>query len=65
METTAQKQNIKNALKEISHHKKSIGKAAVECNVSLWEMLSFLKEKNIDWTDYSKKDLEKDLELLQ
>ena len=60
-----QKWKVENALREISQHKKSIGKAATECNVSLWEMLNLVKEKNVDWTGYSKEDLYKDLELLQ
>ena len=59
-----QKWKIENAIKEVSQHKKSVGKAAIECEVSLWEMLSILKEKNVDWTGYSKEDLEKDLGLL-
>lgn len=45
-------------------HKISIGKAAEECGLYLWEMLDFLKENNIDWTNYSKEDLEKDLGVL-
>lgn len=60
-----QKWKIENALKEISQHKISIGKAAKECNISLWEMLNLAKEKNIDWTGYSKEDLDRDLKLLQ
>jgi len=59
-----QKWKIENAIKEISEHKKSIGKASLECNISLWEMLNLIKQKNIDWTGYSKEDLEKDLGLL-
>ena len=56
---------IEYALKEISQHKKSIGKAAKECNISLWEMLSLVKKNNVNWTEYSEEDLEKDLKLLQ
>ncbi|MEK6856867.1 MAG: UPF0175 family protein [Nanoarchaeota archaeon] len=60
-----QKWKIENALKEISHRRISIGKAAKECNLSLWEMLDLVKKSNVDWTGYSKEDLEKDLELFQ
>ena len=60
-----QKWKIENALKEISQHKKSIGKATKECNISLWEMLDLVKRNNVNWTGYSEEDLEKDLKLLQ
>jgi len=60
-----QKWKIENALKEISQHKISIGKAAKECNISLWEMLDLVKRNNVNWTGYSEEDLEKDLKLLQ
>ena len=56
---------IKNALENIGLHRLSMGKAAKECNISLWEMLDLVKAKNIDWTGYSKEDLEKDLKLLK
>ena len=56
---------IKNTLEEIALHKISIGKAAKECGISLWEMIELVKEKNVNWTGYSKEDLEKDLSLLQ
>lgn len=56
---------IENALEEIKLHKKSIGKAAEECGLSKWEVLELLKEKNIDWVDYTKEDLERDLDELK
>ena len=56
---------IKNALGDIALHNLSVGKAAKECDVSLWEMLELVKENNIDWTGYSKEDLEKELKLLK
>ena len=64
MKTKIQTWKIENAIKEVSQHKKSIGKASVECSLSLWEMLNLLKEKNVNWTNYSKEDLEKDLEMI-
>lgn len=60
-----QKWKIENALKEISQHKLSIGKAAKKCNVSIWEMLNLVKDNSINWTGYSKEDLEADLKLLR
>lgn len=58
---SVQEWKIENALEEIKQHKKSIGKAAQECGIPEWEMLGLLKEKNIDWTEYTKEDLERDL----
>ncbi len=54
-----------NALELLSKHQISLSKAAEECSITLWEMLDLVKEKNIDWTDYSKEDLEKDLKELE
>ncbi len=56
---------IQNALKKITSHKVSLGKAAAECGILVWEMLELLKERNIDWTGYGKDDLEKDLALIK
>ena len=56
---------LKNALENLKLHKTSISKAARDCNISLWEMIELVKEKNVDWTGYSKEDLDKDLKLLK
>ncbi len=56
---------IKNALENLAAHKISIGRAAKECGVTLWEMLDLAKEKNINWTGYDEEDLKKDLSLLK
>lgn len=56
---------IENTLESLAKHKISLSKAAEECNITLWEMLNLIKEKNIDWTGYSKEDLEKDLKKLE
>jgi len=56
---------IETALEKIQEKKCSIGKAAQECNISIWEMFDLVKEKEIDWVDYSKEDLEKDVELIK
>lgn len=55
---------IEGALDELKEHKISIGKAAKLCGLSLWELLDLVKQKNIDWTGYSKEDLERDLKAL-
>ena len=56
---------LENCIEEIKEHRMSIGRAAEECEISLWEILKILKEKNIDWTDYDKEDLERDLAILE
>ena len=56
---------IKEVLEKIASHKLSVGRAAEECDISLWEMIDLVKAKNIDWTGYSKEDIEKDLKLLK
>lgn len=52
---------IENVLEKIIIHRKSIGKAAEEFDISKWEILDLVKQRNIDWTNYGKKDLKKDL----
>ena len=52
------------ALEKVREHKISIGKAAEECGISLWEMLDLVKQKDIDWVGYSEKDLKKDIRIL-
>jgi predicted HTH domain antitoxin len=56
---------LHHALEQIATHKMSVGKAAEDCGVDMWEMFALVKEKNIDWTGYSDEDLQKDLVLLQ
>ena len=56
---------IQISLENLRKHKISIGKAAEECNLPLWEMFDLVKENNIDWTGYSKEDLERDLKVLE
>lgn len=56
---------IQNSIERLKEHKISIGKAAEECGLSLWEMLDIARENNIDWTGYSKEDLERDLRLFE
>ena len=60
-----QEEKTKNALDMVARHKTSIGKAAEECGVPVWELLELMKDRNIDWTGYSEDDLEKDLKLLK
>ena len=56
---------IQNTIEEIATHKISLGKAAEECSLSIWELLEILKEKNIDWVGYNEEDLKKDLKALE
>jgi predicted HTH domain antitoxin len=43
----------------------SMEMAAELCKISISDMLTFLKKRNIDWTGYDKKDLERDIILLK
>ncbi len=56
---------IQNALERLREHKISIGKAAEECDISLWEMLDIARGNNIDWASYSKEDLKRDIKVLE
>ena len=56
---------IQNVLEKLREHKISIGKAAEECQISLWEMIDIVKENNTDWTAYSKEDIERDIKVLE
>ncbi len=56
---------IQNALEEIATHKISVGKAAEECGISIWEIFDIIKERNIDWVGYSGEDLKRDLEIIE
>lgn len=62
---SVQEWKIENSLEEIKLHRKSIGKAAEECGISKWEMLDLVKQRNIDWTNYTQEDLKKDLSKLE
>ena len=55
---------MQNALEKLREHKISIGKAAEASGLSLWEMLEIVKANKIDWTGYSKDDLERDIKIL-
>ena len=52
-------------LNKLRQHRISIAKAAKECWLSLSEMIDVVKENKIDWTGYSKMDLERDLKILK
>ncbi|GEM_PF-256449 len=53
------------ALKDLQEHKISIGLAAKRASLNLWEMLDLIRQKNINWTGYSKEDLEKDFKAME
>lgn len=59
--TSLQEWNRERALGLLRRGKISIGKAAEECGLSLWEMLEVVKAKQINWTGYSQEELEHDL----
>ena len=56
---------IEDALEQIAAHRISVGKAAEDCSLTIWEMLDLCKEKNIDWTGYSEDELLQDLQQLK
>ena len=56
---------IENTLTKLSQHKISIGKAAEECKITIWELLDLVRERNADWTGYSEEDIERDLKVLK
>ncbi len=60
-----QEWRIEHYMGKVREKKLSVGKAAEECHLSLWEMLELLKEKQIDWAGYEEEDLQRDLALLK
>lgn len=56
-----QEWKVEYALEQLQARKISIGKAAEQCGLLLWEMLDIVKAHAVDWTDYSKEEIEKDL----
>jgi len=59
-----QEWKVEHALEKLRAGKISLGKAAQQCGVSLWEMLDLVKAQQVNWTSYSKEDLEKDVGVL-
>lgn len=53
------------ALEALRAHKISLGKAAEECEISIWEMIELAKQEKIDWVGYTEEDLERDLEIIK
>ncbi len=56
---------LKNAIEEIRAHNLSIGKAAEECEVSIYNIINILRDSPVDWTGYSKEDFENDLKIIK
>lgn len=56
-----QEWKVEHALEQLRAGKMSIGKAAEQCGWSLWEMVDLVKARAVDWTDYSKEEIGKDL----
>lgn len=55
---------VKNVLEELKERKITISGAAKKAEVSLWSMIDLAKQEKIDWIEYNKEDLERDLKLL-
>lgn len=56
---------IDNAVNDLREGRISIGRAAKECGISIWQMIDIVKEKKIDWINYSEEDIKRDLEILK
>lgn len=56
---------IKNALEELKARNITISGAAKKAEVSLWKMIDLASQEKIDWIEYNKEDLERDLKLLR
>lgn len=60
-----QEWKLEQALEQLRAGKISLGKAAQQCDLFLWEMLDIVKAHDVDWIGYSEEDLEKDLAVLK
>lgn len=56
---------VKDALEKLKEHKITVSEAAKEAKVPLWEIIDLAKHENIDWIEYNREDLERDLKLLE
>ena|SRR3989338_11076319 len=56
---------IKDALERLKERKITISEAAKDAEISLWEIIDLAKRENIDWIEYDKEDLKRDLKLLE
>lgn len=56
---------VKNALDELRERMITISGAAKKAEIPLWKMMDLAKNEKIDWIEYSKEDLERDLKLLE
>lgn len=54
---------IQHALEDLSNKKISLGKAAENAEISLWDMIDLASQKNIDWVGYTEEDLKKDFRI--
>ena len=48
-------------LKQLENSEISIGKAAEELHISVWDVMDLIKKYHIKWPNYSKEDLENEL----
>ncbi len=56
---------VKDVLERLKEHKITVSEAAKDAGVSLWEIIDLAKHENIDWIEYNREDLERDLKLLE
>jgi len=58
-----QEARLEYALEKLAAHKITLGKAAEDSGISIWEMLDIVKERKIDWIGLTPEGVEKDLEI--
>ena len=54
---------VKNVLEELKERRITMSGAAKKAEVSLWNIIDLAKQEKIDWIEYDKEDLERDLKL--
>jgi predicted HTH domain antitoxin len=57
--------NIENTLEKLRLHQISLGNAAKNCGITIWEMIDLAKEKNIDWVRYDSEEIENEFKFIK
>jgi len=52
-------------LKKFSNHEISLGRAAKELKISLYEMMDIAKERKVDWVGLTLEDIKRDLKTIK
>jgi predicted transcriptional regulator len=65
LDEALQSWKLRQSLQRLATHDISVGMAAKETGKSVWDILDLARQNNIDWTGYSKQDIERDLKVLE